>query len=636
MPAKRTKNRTDGQDHPFIRARIPRFKVPAYPGKRYRVMVPDTLDIQQRIALAVNGLTGPTDPDKHHLLYFRVTFRANPPSMTHGPSDICQVKFMESLPLMRLASGSTLNNHVDRIWMKSALRMLGPDGLAYWPSYPWAKYPDWCQPCSPNKKHYAAPIFCGRLMGAMTLYMLHDTSGPWNDQLQKMVDGLWSVAIERDDYAYFPKGGFAARQRRPRQAPLPLAIWSSLVGWTIQGLSQYHRASGYQPAVDLAGKLSRYVVQHGKYYGPDGEFLPNYIDPEIDEKTWQYDGSGMPIAGSPHNHTHFQHHMIPLLGMLDHALAIDDHELADFVRRSFEWARTKGNIMVGYFPENIDNQHQLETSELCEVAGMIGLALKLSAAGLGDYWDDADRWIRNQFAEGQLLHSEWIYHMARGGEVTNKTKIPPSAIDPRVETCDHVPERNLGAFAGWPSANDWYVGHDSGIMHCCTGNATRALYYIWEHMLTYDRGSLSVNLLMNRPSKWADVHSHLPYAGRVDVSVKRKCRQLRLRIPPWVKRSQARCTVNKKKHKIDWEGRYAQLGQVSSKDQVTLSFPITERQLETDIQSQHYHMIARGNDIVDIYPRGKFCPLYQRAHCRTDQTRWTEVDRFISDESIFW
>ena len=40
---------------------------------------------------------------------------------------------------------------------------------------------------------------------------------------------------------------------------------------------------------------------------------------------------------------------------------------------------------------------------------MIGLAIRFSKAGIGDYWDDADRWIRNMLAQGQLLSTDWIY-----------------------------------------------------------------------------------------------------------------------------------------------------------------------------------------------------------------------------------
>ena len=661
MPKTKTLRSKSKFKNPHIRKRIPSFDLPPYRGRHYETMVPDTLDIQERIALAIHGLTGPTDPDKDHLIYFRINFRSNPPSMSHGPSDLCQTKFMEALPLMRLACGSMQNNHVDPVWMATALRTIGPDGLIYWPNFPWTRNhdlcePDWCVPGQKGGKHYSMPFACGRMIGAMTNYMLRDPSGPWDKEIRKVVDGLWSIAIEKDDYAFFPQGAFLPNKRRVRKASLPLGIWSSLVGWTIHGLAQYHRVSGYEPAKNLAGKLVRYLIQHGKYYGPHGEFLPNWSGNGCMEKGWRGDEQGFDPGPPPTNNLiHFQHHMIPLLGTLDHALAVGDYELADYVRRSFEWARNKGDVIVGYFPENIDNHTELETSELCDVAGMIGLAQKLSAAGLGDYWDDADRWIRNQFADCQLLRSDWIYHMAEGGLVTGKSRIPPSAmtagtgaIDPsRVDanvlssmstasdTCDHVPERSVGGFAGSPTANDWFVGHSSGIYGCCTGNATRALYYIWEHMLHYGHGALSVNLLMNRPSKWADVNSHIPYTGQVDITVKKACKQLRVRIPEWVTPRQVKCRVNGKKHRLTWDKRYALVGSVKKDDKITVKFPIAEHKVETDIQSQHYHLITRGNEVVDIYPRGQFCPLYQRDYYRTDQTRWKKTTRFVTDESLY-
>ena len=171
------------------------------------------------------------------------------------------------------------------------------------------------------------------------------------------------------------RGGCA----RPRCLWVYGPVWSA---GTIHGLAQYHRVSGFEPAVDLAGRLTRYLVHHGRYYGPDGEFLPNYGGQGEMDEGWARDGQGFNPGPPPVNNLiHFQHHMVPLLGTLDHALAVGDANLADFVRHSFEWARTKGNALLGYFPENIDNYAELETSELCEVAGMIGLALKLSAAG---------------------------------------------------------------------------------------------------------------------------------------------------------------------------------------------------------------------------------------------------------------
>jgi len=623
-----------GDPIPYIGDEVPEFAVPTYQGERYEAMVPDTLDIQERAALAVNGLTGPLDRDKDYMLYFSVSFRTNPPTMWHRASDICVTKFQEALPLMRLVSGSSLNSDVDPVWMRAALRQIGSDGLVYWPFLPWVKVPDWGrryasgeEPPSPPAPFYCIPLFCGRRIGAMTLYHLRDPSGPWEAQIRRIVQGLWSVAIDRGDYAYFPQGEFYPDRPRVRDAATPVGIWASLVGWTIQGLAQYHRVSGYEPAITLAAKLARYLVHHGRYYGPEGEFLPNYAGQDGGQVPDRPGVPGFdPGPAAWREYIHFQHHMVPLLGMLDHALAVGDGELADFVRRAFEWARTRGNPLVGYFPENIDRVHDRQSSELCEVAGMIALALKLSEAGLGDYWDDADRWIRNQFAEGQLRRADWAY---RAGE--NGPRMPDADSDPLVQSCDRVPERNLGAFAGWPSANDWGLG----IMHCCTGNATRALYYVWEHILTCEAGRLRVNLLLNRPSPWADVHSHIPYTGRVDVKLKCPL-ELSIRIPEWVSPGQVRCRVNGVERAVGFSGRYAELGPLRADDLATMSFPIAERTDEVWIEKAQYRLLRKGNDVVNIDPPGKYCPLYRREHYRENTTRWRTMERFVSREEIRW
>ena len=624
----------------YIRDTVPEFDVPEYRHERYEDWVPDTLDIQERCALAVNGLTGPTDPERDYLLYFRVNFSANPPSMSHESSDACQTKFMEALPLMRMASGSAQNDHVDRVWMATALGMIGPDGLIYWPALPWARKPSWHEP-SPDAEHYCVPAFAGRAISAMTVYMLRDPDGPWASEIERAVQALDALSVRRDDYAYFPQGAFVPDGPRPKTAEMPTGIWSSLAGWTTQGLAQFFRATGSEQAGELAGRLARYIAYHGRYYGPNGEFLPNHPGLRATPKSAgvEHPFDPGPVPGSAgalqaNNNTHFQHHMIPLLGILDYALGAGDNDLAEFVKNSFEWGRAKGQNTVGYFPENIDS-HGYEGSETCEVAGMVGLALKLSVAGLGDYWDDADRWVRNQFAENQLRRADWVYRMHTGGRVFARRSVPESTATSPVVTTDRVPERNVGAFAGWPAANDFFVGQGAGIMHCCTGNGTRALYYVWEHILSYTDGELKVNLLLNRPSPWADVRSHIPYQGQVDVAVKQPC-SLKIRIPEWVTPGDTACRVGGRQRSLTWDGRYAVVGDVSPGQAVELMFPIEERVKQVDIEKQRYILTIRGSDVVNIDPPGRFCPFYQRDHYRETTTRWRRVDRAVSHESVYW
>jgi len=119
----------------------------------------------------------------------------------------------------------------------------------------------------------------------------------------------------------------------------------------------------------------------------------------------------------------------------------------------------------------------------------IGLAAKLSTAGVGDYWDDIDRWARNQFAENQLTEGEWICRLAES--------MPKKPVEYN-ETADQVAKRNLGGFAGWASGNEWALR--TGIIHCCTRNSTRSLYYIWENIVECEGDEFQVNLLLNRAS----------------------------------------------------------------------------------------------------------------------------------------
>jgi hypothetical protein len=262
------------------------------------------------------------------------------------------------------------------------------------------------------------------------------------------------------------------------------------------------------------------------------------------------------------------------------------------------------------------------------VADMIHMAVKLSVAGEGDYWDDVDRWTRNQFAEGQLTNSEWVKTMTK-----NLPPIPtPVGSDASI---DQVPERCVGCFAGWPSANDWQGNSSISIMHCCTGNGTRAIYYVWKNILSYQEGQLKVNLLLNRASPWVDLDSSIPYEGRVDLKIKQRC-ELSVRIPEWVKPDQVSARVNGADRSLSWDGRYAVVGKVQPKDVVTLRFPVFERTDKVHIQGKEYTLIRKGNDVVRIDPPGKYCPLYQREKYRENKAHTKKVQRFVANRQMDW
>ena len=323
---------------------------------------------------------------------------------------------------------------------------------------------------------------------------------------------------------------------------------------------------------------------------------------------------------------HFHAHTLGLLSVLDYAVVAGDRELLEFVKSGFEWGRTQGSSLVGFFPEFLVPQYP--SCETCEVADMLGLATKLSAAGVGDYWDDIERWTRNHFAEAQLTSPDWVYRMA--------SRQPSKPVEPN-ESTDRVAERNLGSFAGWAAANDWVI-QGFGIMHCCTGNATRALYYIWQNIVEHKDGRLKVNLLLNRASAWADVYSYIPYEGRVDLKMKKECEQVLVRAPEWVstRSKQLTCRVNDAPRQPRWDGRYVNLGSAKPGDKFAITFPIEQRTVKETIGAAPYTLAIKGTTVVSIDPPGENGPLYQRAAYTENQAPMRQVRRFVPDQTLLW
>ena len=268
---------------------------------------------------------------------------------------------------------------------------------------------------------------------------------------------------------------------------------------------------------------------------------------------------------------------------------------------------------------------------------MVIAAIMLSRQGV-DRWDDADRWVRNQLAEGQLTSTDW----RSDGHIPASELVKKTDWGERRYTTDRVLERTLGSFSGWPSANDW-VGrasyHESRkeftIMNCCSSNGMRALYYVWRNILDYEPGKLRVNLLLNRASRWADVDSYIPYEGRVEIKMKRGA-EVEVRIPEWAPLDQVECEVDGKARKLTFEGRYARVGKAEKGQTVALQFPIRERTDKISLQGSDYTIVRRGNDVVWIDPPGKYFPSYQRAHYRTSRPLYRKVVRFVSDEDFGW
>lgn len=636
----------------YIRDQVPAFDVPSYRGQSYADQVPDTIDVAERAKLGVHALTSITDPAVDYEIYWSCSFFRNPVAMQHNFNDWVQNQegLAEALPLLRNASGDNLNSEIDRGWMTSTLRSIGPDGLIYIPleGRPWGRRqadginPVWkadgttTQFSDTSVTQAANASTCQRMIGTMTIYYLRDQNPMWKAIIDKMIHRLAVLSLDRGDYCYFAPGSFAPAAKIDSSAAMPLgSTWG--VSWNtrlIQGLAQYYKFSGHEPARELSKKLVAYTRSQGKIFYPDGRW---YMDPEIrgefqsaavpNSIRKKYPVEGVNFGGHGHGHG------IAVLALIDYADATGDKDTMQFARNAFEWARNPGaeygvSTTVGWFPEFYVPLYP--SCEGCIVGDMVSMAVKLGSLGIADYWDDVDRWVRNQFFEQQLTDVEWVYRLAA------RQPAKPVGL---YESADHAAERNVGAFGGGASASDWALGvASSGIGHCCTGTCTRAIYYVWENMIERSGDGVRINLLMNRASRWADVHSYLPYAGQVDVKVKADIRNLRLRAPEWVKSGDPviTCSVNERSRKTHWEDRYLDIGAVRAGDKVEMQFPIAERTVKERIGNQNYTIVIKGNTVISIDPPGKNGPLYQDRRKYDGKVAWKQVDRFVPEQDIRW
>ncbi len=535
-------------------------------GKRYLADVPDTLDLHENAKLAINALTRCTNPEDSCETYFYGSAARNPPVMFKA--DGLNSKFPEGLSLMRYLTGSSLNTQVDQRWREFFLEMFQKDSVGL--TFTDARFICWAANNSRQEKSIC-----------------------WQEIAEEAISRLSKILTHEKDYCYLTNN----------KGEMNTGWEATQEGWTLQGVTSVYSITGSSSARKLADELARYLKDHAKIFDANGHFLARH-------------GSEM---GPAH---HFHANGNAMAALSEYALSTHDQEFADFVQMGYEYGRSVGWPLVGFFPEYIEDwpdPRPYIDCETCAAVDMIMMAINLSKLGQGDYWDDVDRYVRNQFTEMQMKSGDWINDVAEN--------YPNTPVGPD-EDGNQVSERVVGSFAGWASANDYCANRESPIISgCCTGNGARAIFYVWENMLEFNNGTLRIHLLLNRASPWADLNSYVPFEGQIDVVMKTSC-NIEIRIPEWVKPEEVSCFVNNIPREAVFQGRYAQIGSVESGNVVTMNFPISERTVKTSIGGVSYTLIIKGNDVVSVDPPGQWHPFYQRTHYR-EKVGWVKRERFV-------
>ena len=614
-------------------------------GRRYEVESPDTLDLAERAAFGLNALTGVLDPAFKYEQYFHILLGANPSYLLHDTTGrpTNDPKYLESLPYMRLMTGSDLRTEAEAGLMAGVLEDTAEDGLFYSRR---TKERTWHEACGHVFKDgdrvrlmnedFCNPYGNARLMIAMHAWHQRDGDPKWIERMERIAAGLSRIAIHKNGYAYFPESRVGEAFSYPKSG------WKTTDEPAGQDVGEVADSNIFMYHGGPIRALSLlYAVHRDPGVIAFARELANFC---LREKFWGVPGEPAILQGAAHAHwrSHVPGHMSVLRGLLDLANVTQDVRLMDFCRRGYEYGRNYMPMDIGYHVLGIGVRCG------CSIPRTMALAIALTDLGLGDYWEDVDRYIRNHATVTQLTDREAIRAYADAA--------PRHDLNAPMENGDRVIDRAMGSFIAFTNVTNTSAALKAG--GCCNSNGTQGLYYAWEAITRRAGDTGIVNLLLSRASPWIDIDSYLPYEGKVVIRNK-GCRRLVVRIPLWVPKAEVEAAVDGKPVVCHWSGRYLNIDEASEEAEVTIRFPVEERveehrfveevggkadmfqdveTIDGDVIRRHYRCVFKGNTLVAVSPRsdGKALPLYTRDHMRRDKAPMKRVTRFVAPCTYKW
>jgi len=259
--------------------------------------------------------------------------------------------------------GSQKDINIDRDMLQGTLRLIKEDGLFYADAKDNVWHID---------SEVLVPVNTARMLISFIVLYQQSPNPELKNLIIKMADGICQRAKYEEDYAYF---GF-----------IPAGALDTAIGVLGPWKSFLYTEA---PCVLCVGLIHLQATKSTWSWQANSRicFLQKgYWNPE-----------NAPKAIEPSEHAQFMGHhhsyCTALMGLLAYANVTNDANLKRFVRSGYEYLRNFGLARIGLFGES------------CTTADMTYLAIKLTDAGVGDYWEDADQYIRNQLTELQITDS---------------------------------------------------------------------------------------------------------------------------------------------------------------------------------------------------------------------------------------
>jgi hypothetical protein len=245
------------------------------------------------------------------------------------------------------------------------------------------------------------------------------------------------------------------------------------------------------------------------------------------------------------------------------------------------------------------------TCETCALTDVLQLAIVLAQSGYPEYWDDVERYGRNQ-----LLASQF----------------PDATTFLSVDARQTPGARALaGSFASatLPTSLLGYLvtGTEPIVEGCCTGSGAKALHLLWEHAVEDRPEGLYVHLGFGSDREAAEVIGYEPYEGRREVRL-RAARRVLIRLPDTARSEDAELWVDGARRDPVWRGAYADAGYLGAGQVAVLRYPLREVTERVEVNREMLTVHWKGSTVLEVSPSGAIPVPYRRAALVNAATPW--------------
>jgi hypothetical protein len=538
--------------------------------------VTDTLNLEERAKLALNGLIGYVDTRYDNIPFMHADLLSAPAYIEHSCWDYGSStgRLVDAIILARIMSDSEFGKDEELALRKNLMRFFKADGLSYREESPFSE---------PNANMHDQRAV---LLGLTTWYGV-EGSEEAKVAADRLCDALKNISIKDKDFWFFPLVEYSEHGWPIKDAVYihTAADPTHTNGRIINPLVKYHQLTSNEVALELAHYYTMHSLYHSGAYNEDGSFN----------------------RGLEFRNGHFHSRMVTLAGMAKYGAHSRDGETLNRVQQIYDWALTQ-TTSFGWSPGSL-RENKAYHHETCTMCDFIEVGIILASNGYSEHWETVERFVRNHLVEAQLTCFDWI------------TEAEDTSMDTKERTYEKVGQRSVGGFAGWAAPNDFVsdIGHTFDIMTCCSAHGTRALYLAWANTVVEEGSRIRVNLLLNRATSAVTVHSFLPHEGKLLIKVHKEIPELLVRIPSWVRWGDVKIERRKNptkgagedsRRRETWKKNYLSLGRSEQGQEFIVTFPVAERIEQESAWDLPMTTKWRGDDVVSISPEGKYNKLY--------------------------